>query len=170
MIAIGVDYGFRRVAIACAEMGWATSVYTPKLWDRGLELRVLATCLDDQEHETHMFIEGAIGAGPLNIQTIVGMAATQGALMLAHNGPSTIVAVSSWKKGVIGNGSADKELVGIWLAEIWPNLYAACDTQDEIDAMCMSLYGKMLISGDIAPPAPKKKHKKKVKTNGPEAS
>lgn len=88
----------------------------------------------------YLWIESAIQAHG-NVQVTVKMAQTQGAIMSNHHGPSTVVSPASWKAGLGIGGHASKEEVNIWLQKNHPNLSTACSTQDEIDAMCMSLYG-----------------------------
>lgn len=169
MLNIGVDFGVRRIAIACADPGSVTAVsYDFAKADRGMELNYLTDrfqqfLVDAQTiGDTHLWIEGAIAAGSKNLQTMAALAATQGAIIGVHGSPVTIVSVASWKHGTCGNGSAPKEHVSQWLAETHFALYNACSTQDEVDAMCMSLYGIGVTSGEILIPVkvPKKRKKK----------
>ena len=162
MHSIGVDYGMRRVAVACAEDGIAMAFKCASV-DRGKELAMLSRWyLAHAPLPGHLWIESAIQGGSGNVQTTVKLASTQGAIMSVHVGEVSIVAPSSWKAGVVGNGNANKELVAIWLAEFYPDLYDACHgDQDQIDAMCMSLYGAGRFSGEILEPPGKPKRRKK---------
>jgi hypothetical protein len=164
MHSLGVDYGMRRIAVACAEDGFAAAFHCTSM-DRGKELRMLAGWyLAHAPLPGHLWIEGAIQGGSKNVQTTVKLAATQGAIMAAHVGAVSIVAPSSWKAGTVLNGNANKELVSFWLAETYPELWeACCGDQDQIDAMCMSLYGLGRFNGEILEPPPKKPKKRKPK-------
>lgn len=164
LLNIGVDYGVRHVAVACYEHSWATS-FSAKNDDRGEELKDLVDeykCWMPRGSQSHLWIESAIQGISGNVQTAVGMAATQGAIMAAHWGPVTMVAPSSWKAGVVGNGHASKADATTFLKESYMHLATFCDNQNEIDAMCLAIYGRMLTGGEIAPPVPKPK-KRKVK-------
>lgn len=173
MDTIGCDYGMRRVAVASASQQVAMA-FTCLSLDRGKELAMISRWyLAHAPLPGHLWIEGAIQGGNKNVQTTVKLAATQGAIMAAHvGGPVSIISVSSWKAGTCGNGNASKEYVALWLAEAYPELYLAChDDQDQIDAMCMSLYGMMRASGEIVePPQKNKKRKKKVLADDGQAS
>lgn len=169
MINLGVDFGVRRIAVACADPGHENAVsYEFKKSDRGMELNYLedrfqyVLITSRFVGDTHLWIEGAIAAGVKNLQTTVALAATQGAIIACHGSPTTIVPVSTWKKGVCGHGGLTKEGVEAWLLQFRPDLYAICRSQDERDAMCMSLYGIGMLSGEILVPAkvPKKRKKK----------
>ena len=146
MISIGCDYKMRQVAIACAQEKWAISLTTPAA-GRADELGDLRSWFESHvPMNTHLWIESAI-QGHSNVQTTVKMAQTQGALMSIHDGPCTVVAPSSWKAGLPGlGGHASKEQVAEWLFYNHPDLHAHCDSQDEIDAMCLSLYGQSQMS------------------------
>jgi Holliday junction resolvasome RuvABC endonuclease subunit len=93
-----------------------------------------------------IFIEEPPRAGSLNIRTALQLNQTVGALMAAHEGMSYLVPVSSWKKAVVGNGSADKKLVSSWLADKYPRWHARCqDNQNIMDAVCIALYGQKVV-------------------------
>jgi Holliday junction resolvasome RuvABC endonuclease subunit len=94
-----------------------------------------------------LWIESAIQGHAGNVQTTVKMAQTQGMIMATHWGPCTVVAPSSWKAGIGAGGRADKEEVKEWLKRTHPDLFDVCATQDEVDAMCLSLYGIMVSGG-----------------------
>jgi Holliday junction resolvasome RuvABC endonuclease subunit len=171
MIQLGVDYGVRRIAVANLTDGFALSFEIKKCADRGSELNYLADRYQELLIELsatygigniHLWIEGAI-MGHLNVQVAVAMGATQGAIMGTHGAPCTIVPPATWKAGTVGNGGAGKDDVADWLQIYHSDLYAICHSQDEIDAMCMALYGRMLTDGEIEPPKPKPKKKRKVK-------
>jgi Holliday junction resolvasome RuvABC endonuclease subunit len=71
---------------------------------------------------------------------VLGLAVQYGAHGAYH------VNVTTWKKAVVGNGSADKERVRTWLATHQPVLAAlAGDDQDLVDASCVALYGRSVI-------------------------
>lgn len=145
---IGVDYGVRRVAVACPSQGWATALTLKPGADRGNELNELAQFVRGRvaDMEGHIYIESAIGGMSGNIQTVVGMAETCGAIMACFPGRATRVAPSSWKAAVCGNGRLDKAGVSAWLEQHHPALAAACRLangkldQDRVDATCLGLY------------------------------
>lgn len=141
----GIDYAFRRVAVACPEAGWARAFTVPKS-DRGREVSQLAHWVGLQVPPgSRVFIESPIGGGSNNRQTLVGMAETEGALLgrLGADCELIKVAPSSWKKTVCDNGSLDKAGVAAWLAEHRPAASAACEgDQDRVDATCLGLVGE----------------------------
>jgi Holliday junction resolvasome RuvABC endonuclease subunit len=51
------------------------------------------------------------------------------------------MAVSSWKKAVIGHGNASKAMVASWVAH-----NVAVDSQDQADAYCVALAGRDLLA------------------------
>jgi Holliday junction resolvasome RuvABC endonuclease subunit len=152
----------RRVAIACAVTKSAVSFEIKPNPDRGMELFTLADWFSNSEIQgSDLWIESAIMGKVSGVQTLVKLASTQGALMSRHLGSTFIVSPSSWKAGVVGNGSADKTEVAAWLKTAHRGLFKLCSNQDEVDAMCMSLYGAMVATGEIVVPVKKKRKVRK---------
>lgn len=86
-------------------------------------------------------IIGRSGAG----QTALGIAMAIGAiaaLTMRTAATTELVAVSSWKKVVVGKGNAKKEEVDEWLRASRPTIREECRNQDEIDAVCLALHLK----------------------------
>lgn len=159
---IGIDYGVRRVAVACPSQGWVTALTLNPGRDRASELEELANyawheVMDRQLASELIYIESAIGGMSGNIQTIVGMAETCGAVMACFPGRITRVAPASWKAAVCGNGRLDKQGVSTWLSTHHPSLAEACRLpngkldQDRVDATCLGLYVPGLAAGRRVP-------------------
>lgn len=146
MMCVGVDYGVRRIAMACVAYEEAESFVAPPNIDRASQLFDLVAWFKEFTPRTHfrLWIESAIQGASKNVQTTVGMAATQGAILAAHGGPCSIVAPASWKHGTHGNGHASKADMKAWLKLTHPDLAWQCNNQDEVDAMCIALYGESL--------------------------
>ena len=64
------------------------------------------------------------------------------------------VDASTWKMNLLGpgHGHASKGEVRPVAELDWPQLYRLCETEDEKDAMCISLYGQMRHEGKVGPP------------------
>jgi len=148
--AIGIDYGVRRVAIACPSQGWVEAYELKPGNDRGTELSYLQEMTDstlEAKGVTAMpvFLESAIGGAAGNLQTLVGMGMTAGALAACFPGRVHLVAPSSWKALVCGSGRLDKAGVAAWLESTHPALAEACRKsngkldQDRVDATCLGL-------------------------------
>lgn len=147
---IGIDYGVRRVSIACAEQGWADAFSVPET-NRGEELAVMAAWAQltlmgyHVDERWPIFIESAITGASGNAQTAAGMAETCGALLACFPGRAYKVAPSSWKALVCGHGGLDKKGVAAWLEREHPSFAEACRKpngkldQDRVDAACLSL-------------------------------
>jgi Holliday junction resolvasome RuvABC endonuclease subunit len=97
-------------------------------------------------------VEAPVVAGARNLQSTIKQALVVGAVLAAIQewGFAThTVAISSWKKSVVGHGGSTKEAVAAWLREAHPVLGALCGRdQDLIDAACIYLYGATM--GSIA--------------------
>lgn len=144
---IGIDYGVRRVAVAyLGGASWAEALVV-KESDRGSELVEMQEWVLNAVGglKGDIFIESAIGGMSGNIQTVVGMAETCGALMACFPGRAHKVAPSSWKALVCGSGRLDKAGVAAWLEREHPALAEACRKpngkldQDRVDATCLGL-------------------------------
>lgn len=99
------------------------------------------------------FVEEPLVAGARNLRTSLLMAQAVGALMVGlttTKGGCYQVPVSRWKKETVGNGSASKKDVALWLSDTHPEYAAACDgSQDYADACCIALYGvAVLVNAD----------------------
>lgn len=92
-----------------------------------------------------VFVEEPPLAGPKNIRTLIGLSQTHGAVIASSPGYCYSVPVATWKKDVVGNGKADKTFVAEWLERNHPSIYARCANQDQIDAACIHMYGKLVM-------------------------
>lgn len=65
-----------------------------------------------------------------------------------HHGDETmLVPVGTWKKAVVGNGGANKEMVKEWVKENHPVYASLCgDDQDCFDATCIGLFGAAVVT------------------------
>lgn len=178
MIDVGVDIGVRRIALGIPGLarglpgeGMSHVVdLGKKPGIRNRELYHLAGWMSQVlpvHGFIHLWIEMPyLSNGPAaNQTTTIKMAELVGAIKAAAEwGEVTLVGQSTWKAQVIGSGKSDKDQVAAWLCEHHFDLYAKCVMdQDRMDAMCIGLYGMMRASGQIAPPAPKRKKKRKPK-------
>lgn len=85
---------------------------------------------------TRLYVEAPVVAGARNIQATIGIAETVG-MVLSIGFPATLVAISSWKKEVVGNGNAKKEDVARWYQGTGGQLQG----QDFYDAAAIRAYG-----------------------------
>lgn len=82
-----------------------------------------------------------------NIKSTVVQAQAGGAVMysLYDNFAEPIFQVNNktWKKDIVGNGNASKDMVGLWLLQNHKPLYDLTGgDQDLIDATCIALYAR----------------------------
>ncbi len=177
-VNIGVDIGLRRLAVASWAMGFAESfelkaptVARPA--NRAQELEQMGHWLWEvlmdhqiQPHHAIGWIERAyVGNTARNPNTAMGLAETIGMVLTAvHWGRAERVDSSTWKMNLLGpgHGHATKGEVAIWLDANWPRLWMLCDTEDELDAMCISLYGQMRHDGTVGPPTKTKRKRASV--------
>jgi Holliday junction resolvasome RuvABC endonuclease subunit len=176
MIDIGVDIGIRRLAIGVPMYNHAyhCDLEKPGVWERDQELRTMTQWLREivnlylyvPAKDIHLWVEQPFlsNGGKSNQTTTIAMAETVGAVQAAMLwGSVNIVSQSTWKAQVCGNGRLDKLQVGDWLAMHHPGLSDICSGQDEVDAMCIGLYGIGRSSGEILAPVAKPKKKRKLK-------
>ena len=71
--------------------------------------------------------------------------------------PPIMVHASTWKSALLGNHLAGKEEISAWLHDHDQRLWSRCQTQDEMDAAVIGLYGRERTAGRILAPEPKKK-------------
>lgn len=156
--AIGVDYGIRKVAVACPSSGLFNSVeftrekntYVPE--DDILALMLLSDWLYSKCWNIKadiVVIESAIQGASRNIRTGLLMSRMQGSLMAEATrlGIETIeVAPAKWKKEIVGKGTASKIEVSTAIKIRYPEYYKHCEgDQDITDATAISLYGEKIL-------------------------
>ena len=152
MIVCGVDLGGRKVAISTFVDGELTNLSHLEVakTTRARELREIAEyTLDITKVADYVFVEEPLVGRGVRASMQVSQAA--GAVLAAlgggvHEVKSALVPVGTWKKEVIGSGSANKDTVKDWLREAYPVYATLCGSnQDRIDATCIGLYGVQLI-------------------------
>lgn len=89
-------------------------------------------------------------AGNKNPRTFLKLAQASAAVAVgAYQGGAEVffVPVDSWKKGTVGRGGADKELVAGWLKRVYPGYFKQCDgDQNFIDATCLALHLRTVVA------------------------
>lgn len=150
----GVDFGARRLAVACPVYGLAAEIRLPdptrkRPADPHRELRDLTAWFVDMVPGTaSVWVEAPfVGRGNANSRTAIRLGMTVGAVLARHAGPAHVVDQSTWKHEVIGDGSAGKPAVRAWLEGHHPALAALCgESQDLVDATCIALHGAAVAS------------------------
>ena len=145
----GVDFGARRLAVACPEMRVAAEIRLPdptkkRPADPHRELRQLTEWFKGAVPDiAEIWVElPFVGRGNSNIRTAIRLGMTVGAVLACHAGPAHVVDQATWKASVIGNGNAGKPAVRTWLEEHHPALATLCgESQDLVDANCIALHG-----------------------------
>lgn len=160
---VGIDLAKRRIAIGWPYWGMAASLdFGKKPGNRNAELVAMRLWLVSKiPSGAHLWIEKTTihgsGAATLSAE---GLAETRGMVLSASPWAGhDDVGQSTWKAQVVGNGHASKDDVELWLRTEHPDLRAACSTEDEVDAMCVGIYGTMRMGGTIDPPSPKAKRR-----------
>jgi len=164
---VGIDIGKRRIALGWPYWKVSRAIDLVKPGERGQELRALTDWLCRQLPDgARLWIEMPyLSNGPgANQSTTIGMAETVGAIKAAAPWAEiSEVGQSTWKAKVCGNGRATKNEVAAWLADNHPSLYEATGgLEDQVDAMCIGLYGMFRTLGQIPPPEPKRSKRRKA--------
>ena len=170
MIAIGVDIGIHRIAMAVPEAGWYGQIDLAGAYigRRDTELRELQRWVRTRVMTRGVtpvaFIERPFLSGSAaNPTTTIGMAETVGIIRASviWTAPSTMVNPSSWKKALVGKGNATKEEARYWLEDTIGKEKVDSMSEDEVDAMCIGYYGQGVIDGEISLPQPAAKKRRK---------
>lgn len=154
----GLDFGTRRLAIACAESGWCAQVHLPdsgkrtvRIEDAGEQLARWLNQLPDapwqiNDIDPRFYAERPfVGRPHGNVRTAIGQALTVGGVLAQAPGEIYLVEQAEWKKAVVGSGNASKGAIAEFLERHYGALSAAAGgDQDIIDAFCISLYGREL--------------------------
>lgn len=157
MIVVGIDYGVRRVALAVPSNGTAWSIDGPSdarsdVLNWAAMGDWVAAIIDDLDPTLVVIEHPLVSRSKTNLMTTMRLSMTAGALALAVAGarpggvPVVLVDQAAWKKDVLGNGNLGKDEVARQLAGRFPLLYAACRDQDEVDAMCVALWGEIQLN------------------------
>jgi len=158
-MTVGCDYGSRRLALFRLETAEGFTFTLPKIrrkqWeDRPAALRSFALYVAELVPDSEpLWLEAAIsGRTANNLDTAIKMAQTSGAVCGAHT-LTYLVHQATWKKGVCGDGHADKAAVRAWLDTHRPALAEACrGDQDLYDAACIALFGRSVAEGRLEVP------------------
>ena len=140
----GVDLGVRSAYAAGLDgddLTLACLIQRPNKTSRSHELRLLHEwAITTFAPGDAVYIEEPPLAGSRNLRVFLHLGQVSGVLASACE--ATLVPVSSWKKGTVGNGAASKEHVAAWLRRHHPNHHVRCGgDQNSIDATCIALYG-----------------------------
>jgi len=150
--ACGIDYATSRIAIAAPSHGvfhevvlkpgdnlGAIDVIAEITWNTVTSIRADVVA-----------VESPIQGMSRNVRVGIQMAMVAGAITVAarQTGAEVIlVAPSEWKKAVIGFGNANKTDVAAFLERHHSGLYANCDSQDMVDAVCIALHAEKVLAG-----------------------
>jgi len=161
VIAAGVDYGVRRVAMVVInrhgpvvyELLLDKKEHPPgeQNDDDALEAIFQWTYDVTLLHTVRLVvIESPIQGVSVNVKVGLRLAKVAGTLAVAcrRAGSSTLsVGPTEWKKAITGHGNADKDQVTEWLRANHPTIAALCGTQDASDAACMALHAQAILGG-----------------------
>lgn len=142
MATWGVDIGVRS-AYAVSGDSHAVIQLKPRKHSRSEELRLLHSwAMETFAVGDIAYIEEPPLAGRRNLRVFLQLAQASGAVGSACD--AEFVPVSSWKKGTVGNGAANKDQVADWLRHAHPRRHARCGgDQNLIDATCIWLHASM---------------------------
>lgn len=166
---VGIDIGMHRLAFGWPY--WATADSRdfgrrkPKGQSRDAELRELQAWLVRYiPPGARLWIDQAF-AGHGGVAAAQGLSETVSAVMTAcaWDNPPVVVHSSTWKSVVIGNHLANKAQIHVWLSEHHPHLAELCDTEDEVDAMVIGIYGQMRSNGEVSAPVVHRRARKAAK-------
>jgi Holliday junction resolvasome RuvABC endonuclease subunit len=145
----GIDLGVRSVHLAGFDgddLVYLESIETPKRVVRSLELDTLGKRAKEFiDSEDDVFVEKPPFAGPKNVATFGELHQVYGT-MLSHVGGREAI-VTAWKKDVVGHGMATKSDVSLWLQDHHEPYSRQCGgDQNLVDAVCIALYGRHVVS------------------------
>lgn len=167
MRVYGVDFGTRRLAIACPEVEYVWSVDLEKgpgtaarkrrfrnefEWGMELGRQARLALLDSVDGYSELTDALFIGERPFlrtvrpNVQTAVGMSLSAAAAMSHMPGDKVFLKHPSlWKKALVDNGNASKDDVQQHIERSHPALAEACrGIEDAFDAVGIALGGAAL--------------------------
>lgn len=151
MRLIGIDLGVRKIALALFvenELAITHAYEAIEELPRDMQLLELGHYALDLAllHDVDsVWIEDVLVGN--NRKYSLALAETKGAVMsgLSHLRPLCdirTVNVKEWKREIVGNGNAGKDMVSNYIHATHPGYAALCDgDQDRIDATCVGLYG-----------------------------
>lgn len=166
MTIIGVDLGTRRVALACPEVGWCyrddlesasgkRDYPGPVDAGRALGARSRTAIMDAVSGYRFGIIglefwferpfAGYLPGGKRNVRTAVGQGLSAGALLSQLPGSlHEIDSASTWKKELLGDGSAKPADYQRWLTHHHPTLTEAVGADEDLAAAhCIALWAQL---------------------------
>jgi len=165
---VGIDIGGRRLAYGWPYFGMVGSFDLGKKggMSRDAELRAMRAWLNAAlPHGVQLWIDipfagnGGVAAAQMLSETVGMVLSAQEWLC-----PPIMVHSSTWKSALLGNHLAGKDELSGWLHDRDTRLWTRCQTQDEIDAAVIGIYGQERAAGRILPPEPKKRRKARMRT------
>lgn len=143
MVIAGIDPSKTKLAIAILDGSELTiHTFTTKAVARGDQLAELAQAATDLTRD----IDAAYIEEPLigrSVRSSLHVAMTAGAIGAAVHAPCYFVPVTTWKKGTVGSGNANKAGVSAWLNATHVAYSQQCGSdQDLRDATTIALYGR----------------------------
>lgn len=153
MICAGIDYGVRKVAVVILD-GDTADVFEQVLGKpfenhTDVQLRALlheSTLAYMKGRKVRLTVVEAAWAKPtkgIRVGMRLAMMSSVLALAAGRAGSSVLeVPPGSWKKELIGNGSASKEVITAWLEAEHGALLPGATSQDVRDAACLALYAQ----------------------------
>lgn len=158
MSLIGIDLGTRKAAVAVftdtergRELAMAYAHEVPAGVTRPHQLAALAGWVHDMcvLHEADtVFIEAVIVGN--NHKYSLALAEVKGAILAALARLPVVLQMvdnKTWKKQMVGNGNATKDMVRNYILATHPDYAPICgDDQDCYDACCIGLYGLRLVA------------------------
>jgi Holliday junction resolvasome RuvABC endonuclease subunit len=151
MTVIGIDLGTRKVAVAVLTgdgLQRATAYAPAEGLSRGYQLLELGRYVHDQAlfHDAdQVWIEDVIVGNnhKYSLQLAQVLGAVLAALGVSPAGLDVrLVGNKAWKKEIVGNGNASKDMIRNYIVDTHPDYALLCaDDQDKYDATCIGLYG-----------------------------
>jgi Holliday junction resolvasome RuvABC endonuclease subunit len=157
---MGIDLGQRKVALSL----WTSNILEAESYEvpgglRGDELLHLSEFVYDAAYQFrphYIFIEDTLVGN--NVRYSIKLAQVMGAVLAklaqlqedldAYPLDELVVLpvnVGTWKKEVVGNGHADKQMVREYLTGLDRSYAEICGSdQDKYDAACIGLYGLLV--------------------------
>lgn len=158
MLVAGCDPSSRKVAVVVDHPDGRITTTT---WSSRVKKWEPSSCLSAHEWVVTMF--GRMDRGTVVIEqpafrsagvmSTVVQAFVSGAVQAAFLGIGwdvQLVNISTWKKAVVGSGSASKDDIAVAVREQWGPAFASCDGDgDLIDAAAICLYGRHHLPRDV---------------------
>jgi Holliday junction resolvasome RuvABC endonuclease subunit len=154
---VGVDLGTRKAAVAILVDGALDTVdafVAREGLPRHEQLRLVSDYVFDvceAVEPDYVFIEEALVGNNRNYSLMIaqclGAVAAELSVLNADFGTEIIFSNNKkWKRRVIGNGNASKEMIKIWVEGQHPAYAMQCaNDQDRLDALCIAIDGHRVV-------------------------